>query len=152
MRQAPVYFRAGVGAVILDQRGRVLACERHNIPGAWQMPQGGLELDETPLEAMWREVREETGLRKRDLELVRRCREPLVYELPPEYQTRKTGLGQVQYWFLVRFTGDDRRIDLGDDGEFRAWRWMTFPSLIRAAIAFRRPLYRRIAACFNDHL
>jgi len=147
-----VFFRAGVGAVIRDRRGRVLACERANIPGAWQMPQGGIEHGETPLAAAWREIREETGIRKRRLKLVQSCPEPLAYELPPRFRSRKTGLGQVQYWFLFDFRGEDGDIDLGEDGEFRAWRWMRFDALVEAAIPFRRALYRRVGGCFRDHL
>lgn len=147
-----VFFRAGVGAVIVDRRRRVLACERGNIPGAWQMPQGGMEEGEEPLEAALREVREETGIRHSHLKLLHACPEPLAYELPPEYRSRKTGLGQVQYWFLFAFDGGDEAIDLGEDGEFRAWRWMRFADLVEAAIAFRRPLYRRIGECFRDFL
>ena len=147
-----VFFRAGAGAVILDARRQVLACERVNIPGAWQMPQGGLEEGEAPLEGAWREVREETGLRRRDLELLAAAPGPLAYELPPEYRTRKTGLGQVQYWFLFRLKNEKAEIDLGVEGEFRAWKWIPFAELIESAAPFRRPLYQRLAEIFAEYL
>ncbi|MFW6089679.1 MAG: NUDIX domain-containing protein, partial [Gemmatimonadota bacterium] len=93
------YFRAGVGALIVDGSGRVLACERADVPGAWQLPQGGLRSGEDPLEGALREVEEETGVARGELELLDRHPEPLVYELPPEARSPKTGRGQVQYWF-----------------------------------------------------
>src|SRR5438874_5948950 len=64
------YFRAGVGAVIVNSKGLVLAMERVDIPGAWQLPQGGIERSEEPLRAAFREVAEETGIPESDLELV----------------------------------------------------------------------------------
>jgi len=152
MSRPAQFFRAGVGAAITDGRGRVLACERGKVPGAWQMPQGGMEEGEKPIDAVLREIREETGIPASHLELVDEFPGPLAYELPPEYQTRKTGLGQVQYWFLFKFSGGDELIDLGVGGEFRAWRWMTFDALLDSAIQFRVPMYRRIAERFTTHL
>lgn len=64
------YFRAGVGAVIIGSDGRVLAFERADTPGAWQLPQGGLEDGEDPLTAVLREIEEEVGLRRERLELI----------------------------------------------------------------------------------
>ncbi len=152
MSTRSVFFRAGTGAVIVDAKGRVLACERGNIPGAWQMPQGGMDEDETPLACVLREIQEETGIEREHLELLHACDEPLAYELPPQYRTRKTGIGQVQYWFLFRLKAGDEVIDLGRNGEFRAWRWMEFADLLDAAIPFRQPLYRRVWECVRTHV
>lgn len=152
MSIATVYFRAGIGAVITNDRGQVLACERTAIPGFWQTPQGGIEEGEEPLDTAWREIHEETGIRRKHLELLRACAEPLAYELPLEFRKRKTGRGQVLYWFLFRLKAGDEVIDLSRDDEFRAWKWMTFDELIAAAADFRRPLYRRVKACFADAL
>jgi putative (di)nucleoside polyphosphate hydrolase len=144
MARAPgQYFRVGVGAVILDGRGRVLAFERAAIPGAWQLPQGGLEADETPGRAVWRELAEETGLGRRDLALLGRYPGLLAYELPSAARRAKTGRGQVQYWFFFRCRAPARlALRLGE--EFRAWRWMAFPALVRGAVAFRRPVYEAL--------
>lgn len=143
------YFRAGVGAVIMNGRGLVLALERADIPGAWQLPQGGLDAAEEPLQAVWREVGEETGIPPRDLELLASCPEPLAYELPAGVRSGRTGRGQVQYWFLFRFRGPDSAIDLQSGGEFRSWQWMEFDALLLAAKEFRRPLYRRLIEQFR---
>ncbi|MCL4176256.1 MAG: RNA pyrophosphohydrolase [Verrucomicrobia bacterium] len=143
------YFRAGVGAVIVNRSGRVLALEREQIPGAWQLPQGGWEADETAEAGAFREVEEETGLLRDQLELVDRYPEPLVYELPAEWQTAKTGLGQVQYWYLLKLRGEESELTLPREGEFRAWRWMPMSRLIAETSPFRRALYRRLQAEFR---
>ena len=94
-------------------------------PGAWQLPQGGLDEDEEPLAAARRESTEETGLPAAALELVTTLPDLLAYELPADLRSVKTGRGQVQYWFLFRFAGEDRLIAVGAGKEFRAWRWTT---------------------------
>ena len=144
-------FRAGVGAVILNKSGKVLGFERKDIPGAWQLPQGGLE-DESPLEAVKREVYEETGIGANDLELLSTESRLLAYELPPEARTQKTGRGQVQYWFLFRFTGQDEAITLGDKKEFSAWKWMSMQKLATRVVSFKQPVYQELVKDFKSYL
>jgi len=145
------YFRAGAGAIISDGNGNVLALERANIANAWQMPQGGVKENEEPLQAVLREIQEETGIPQAELELVGAYPGPLAYELPPEARSRKTGRGQVQYWFLFKLKpGGEAAIDLGAGTEFRAWRWMPLQQLIGKAVAFRVPVYRRLADYFSE--
>jgi putative (di)nucleoside polyphosphate hydrolase len=144
-------FRAGAGAVIFNKNGKVLGLERKDIPGAWQLPQGGLEENELPLEAVKREVREETGILAKDLELLSAESRLLAYELPLEARSKKTGRGQVQYWFLFRFTGQDEAITLGDEKEFRAWKWMSMDKLTSKVVAFKQPVYRALAKDFKSY-
>ncbi len=150
MKRPPEYFRAGAGAAIVNDRGQVLAFERADVPGAWQLPQGGLKKDEEPLAAAYREVREETGIRKRLLELLATAPTPLAYELPPEFRNRKAGRGQVQYWFLFRFLGEDSDIDIDAGGEFRSWRWMEFDTLVESVAEFRKPVYMSLAGTLTS--
>lgn len=145
------YFRAGVGAVIVNTRGLILALERADIPDAWQLPQGGLEAVEEPLQAAFREVAEETAITESALELVHSSQELLVYELPPAARSGKTGRGQVQYWFFFRFRGSDDAIDVRSGGEFSSWKWMPFESLLDTAADFRKPVYRRLVKQFRDY-
>ena len=145
------YFRAGAGGLIVNPEGHVLAIERADIAGAWQLPQGGLEKSEDPLRAAYREIAEETGLQESDLALVRACSELLVYELPPEARTEKTGRGQVLYWFLFNYRGTGNHAGTRRR-ESRGWRWMPFSQVIAAVTSFRKPMYQRLEEEFKEYL
>ena len=146
------YFRAGAGAIIVNADGHVLAIERADIGGAWQLPQGGLEESEEPIHAAYREVEEETGIRIEDLEFERACSELLVYELPPDARTTKTGRGQVLYWFLFTYLGSARQMKGTRNHESRDCRWMPFARIIKGAVGFRRPMYKRLEQEFGRYL
>jgi putative (di)nucleoside polyphosphate hydrolase len=145
------YFRAAAGAMIVNSAGHVLAIERADIAGAWQLPQGGLDAAEEPLSAAYREIAEETGIREDDLTFVKACPEPLLYELPPEARSTKTGRGQVLYWFLFTFRGDPQQAAIRNR-ESRGWRWMPFRRVITGVTRFRKPMYRRLALEFGKYL
>src|SRR5438128_2486181 len=98
----PQMFRANVGIVLANERGEVLALERKKIPGAWQMPQGGIQDHEEPIQAAKRELQEETGISADQVEFVAECPDWLAYELPRDMWSTKTGRGQVQKWFLFK--------------------------------------------------
>ncbi len=137
--------------MIVNDRGHVLAIERADIAGAWQLPQGGLDEDEDPLDAAYREIAEETGIEKTDLEFVKACAEPLVYELPVTARSRKTGRGQVLYWFLFHFVGDLQRA-VTPTREARGSQWMPFSHVVTGVTSFRKPMYTRLAQEFGDYL
>jgi putative (di)nucleoside polyphosphate hydrolase len=118
----------------------VLALRRKGLPEhAWQMPQGGIEADETPRQAVLRELQEETGLRASDVDLVTEVPDWLVYELPREFRRPKLGWGQAQKWFLLR-ARDGARVT-PDGREFDAYDWLPPSELLTRVIAFRRPVY-----------
>ena len=149
MKRPKRYFRAGVGAV-LAQDGRVLIFERADVRGAWQFPQGGLELDERPLDAVFREIQEETGIGRRSLVLLGRYPGLLAYELPRRAQSVKTGMGQVHYWFLFHVKHSVGHVILPPDSEFRAVARVSFRSAVRRAAPFKRPVYRQLLQEFGD--
>lgn len=141
----PHRFRAGVGAAIVD-RERVLAFRRAGPNGAWQLPQGGIEIGESPDDALWRELREETLLSPEDVRIIARHPVWLGYELPAEARTEKTGRGQAHAWFALA----PLRTELSPtvDGaanpngsELVQSEWMDWDDLIARAIAFRQPVY-----------
>ena len=146
------FFRAGVGICVLDPHGRVLALERYDVPGAWQLPQGGLDEGEEPADAARRELYEETGLGWDSVRLLGEHPRWLAYELEPGMRLPDTGRGQVQRWFVVRLLDPDSDIYLGrvdarkGRPEFRAHEWMNLPELLDRAAPFRRPVYAELAA------
>jgi putative (di)nucleoside polyphosphate hydrolase len=142
------FFRAGVGAVIANGRGEVLACERRDIADAWQFPQGGLKAGEAPIEAVHREIFEETGITSDRLRLMTECPDLLAYELPEPAWSHRTGRGQVQRWFLFEYRGQ-LAIVLPPDSEFVAYAWRRFDEVERGTAEFRRPVYKRLRECFN---
>jgi putative (di)nucleoside polyphosphate hydrolase len=144
-------FRLGVGAVISTDEGRVLALERADIPGSWQLPQGGVEENESLLVAVYREVEEETGLERGHLELLAEHPVFLGYELPPESRGPKTGRGQCHRWFLFRLRA---AAELGPPpgAEFRQHRWVLMDELVADAVPFRQSVYRELARYFAPHL
>lgn len=147
-------FRANVGMIILNEEGKVLALERSDKKGAWQLPQGGIEEYESPLEAAVREIKEETNLTQKNLQLVSEHPEWLAYELPLDKRSEKHGRGQVQKWFVFRLSGYETSINLEQTGEqeFSSWEWMTLPHLIKKTIHFRQSIYEKLADCFSQYL
>lgn len=139
-------FRANVGVVVCNGAGQVLALERSGRPGAWQLPQGGLDRGEEPLQAALRELREETGLAEREVELFGEHPRWLAYELPLEARSKKIGRGQVQKWFFFRLVGD-AAVDLAraSAGEFSAHRWVSLATLAEETWLVRRDIYRQLA-------
>ncbi|NBV73503.1 MAG: NUDIX domain-containing protein [Actinobacteria bacterium] len=136
------HFRAGVILVVRRGDGTVMAFERSDVPGAWQLPQGGLDDGESPEAAGWRELAEETGLGPESVRLTDAPPSWTVYELPAEQQ-RPGRLGQAHRWLF--FDVLDDHVEPTPDGvEFSAWAWMTPAALIDVVAAFRRPGYEEM--------
>jgi putative (di)nucleoside polyphosphate hydrolase len=143
---AALKYRRGVGIMLLDAQGRVFAGRRIDTPGAWQMPQGGIDEGETPRQAALRELQEETGTDKADI--LAESRQWLRYDVPVEMQGIAWGggyRGQEQKWFAMRFRGTDRDIDLAaHHPEFDAWRWLEPTQLPALIVPFKRALYEAV--------
>lgn len=139
---AKPHFRAGVVTVVRRQDGKVLAFERRDITDQWQLPQGGIEAGESPEQAAWRELAEETGLDKRHVRMVGEHEDWTVYSWPASM--RPSGrLGQAHRWFFFEWRGLD--VEPRPDGkEFTDWRWMEPSDLIEQVVEFRRDPYRQV--------
>lgn len=137
------HFRAGVVVVVRRANGDVMAFERTDHPGQWQLPQGGLERGEQPEAAAWRELREETALGPEHVALVGEHADWTLYEWPPEVVAGGARLGQVHRWFFFEPIAED--VTPTPDGrEFRDWRWVTPDWLVRHVAPFRRSSYQRV--------
>ncbi len=149
---AALPYRKGVGAMLVDRRGRVFVARRRDmISEAWQMPQGGIDAGETPRQAALRELKEEIGTDA--AEIVAESKGWLAYDLPPELVPRIWGgryRGQKQKWFLLRFTGRDSDIDIEtEDAEFLDWKWAALETLPDLIVPFKRKLYKDLIAEFG---
>ncbi len=136
------HFRAGVITVVRRADGHVMAFERSDLSGEWQLPQGGIEHGESPQDAAWRELVEETGLGRTDVSLVDEWDGWTVY-LWPEEMRRSGRLGQVHRWFFFEPLHDDVAPE-PDGSEFGRWSWMSVPELIERVVDFRKAPYRQV--------
>jgi len=114
----------------------------------WQFPQGGMNTDETPVEAMYRELQEETGLLPEHVEVLGATPGWLRYRLPSRAvrrNERQVCIGQKQVWFLLRLTGDEAhvRLDQTETPEFDHWRWVDFWYPVEHVVIFKRGVYAR---------
>jgi putative (di)nucleoside polyphosphate hydrolase len=151
---APEFYRPNVGLMLIGPGRRVFVGHRPRMPPelAWQMPQGGIDKGETPVEAACRELGEEVGTVK--ALLLRETRGWLQYDVPsdvaPVYWKGKWR-GQAQKWFALAFTGQDSDIDLtAHDQEFDAWQWMTAAEMLDRFVPFKRPTYDAVVEEFRD--
>ncbi|MBW2455642.1 MAG: NUDIX domain-containing protein [Deltaproteobacteria bacterium] len=150
---AAQFFRANVGIILCNANGQVLAFQRADRPGQWQLPQGGLRKNEEPLEAALRELEEETGLTRSEVELIGEHPRWLAYELPPEARRKKTGRGQVQKFFLFRLrTSATVKLDRAAARELDDHHWTTLVELAESTWSVRRATYLELAAHFAPQL
>ena len=147
-------YRKCVGMMILNTHKEILVGRRLDHPsGYWQMPQGGIDDNENPKEAVWREMLEEIGTNK--AELIKISNQWINYDIPSEtLKTLPWGdiyIGQTQKWFAFLFLGEDNDINVGTDNpEFSEWKWTRMNSIIDSIVPFKRDVYSKILEEFKD--
>ena len=144
-----------MGIALFNASDQVLVAQRIDNPGpAWQMPQGGIDPGEEPLDAAWREMREEIGTDNANLIGV--VADWLSYDLPADLVPnlwKGRYRGQRQKWFAFRFLGRDRDIVIHTRRpEFRAWRWAELAEIPGLIVPFKRDLYVDLVAAFRKLL
>lgn len=146
-------YRPCVGLVLLNADGQIFVGDRIDLPGAWQMPQGGVDEGETPEQTAIRELKEEVGTDQ--AEIIRKAPETFKYDLPaeriPSFWNGRFR-GQEQTWFALRFTGKDSDIilDAHEEPEFSAWKWASKDHIMDTIVPFKRELYARVFEEFSD--
>ena len=138
-------YRANVGIVITNEKRQILLAKRFK-QDAWQLPQGGIDKDETELEALYRELEEEVGLLSKHVTLLAKTPKWLRYDLPLEHIRRSQKpacIGQKQVWFLLKLRSSDEEIllDLHHDIEFDDWKWVDYWKPVDEVINFKRNVY-----------
>jgi putative (di)nucleoside polyphosphate hydrolase len=138
---AELKYRVGVVGVFVNSAGQVLICERTNQTNAWQFPQGGMEANESPTQAILREVSEELGTDA--VEIVRAATEMTQYDFPKELTVpvTKDYRGQRHHWFLMRFkAAEGPKLELSD-GEFQKCKWIAVDKCLQSVVHWKKQAY-----------
>ena len=145
-------LRIGVGAIVLNQHDKVLVGKRKDNPiDKWQMPQGGVDKDEDLYSAMRRELYEETSIKS--FKFIREIEKWLTYELPENLKGKiwkGKFRGQKQKWYILRFTGDDKEINVKTKNpEFIDWKWIKIEELPQNIVDFKKKVYEDLVEEIN---
>ena len=150
-------YRPCAGVMLVDREGRVFVGQRlDSTLEAWQMPQGGIDPGEDPLDTAVRELGEETGIAPEHVALIHAADGWFTYDLPPELVGKAwkgKWRGQRQRWFLYRFLGSDADIAIDTaHPEFSSWQWIAPERLPAVIVPFKKTLYEEVLAAFAPHL
>jgi putative (di)nucleoside polyphosphate hydrolase len=147
-------YRPCVGLCLFNNNGKVFIGERLDSPGAWQMPQGGIDDGENIRAAAMRELKEEIGTDKAEIVCIHDV--PLRYDIPVDVRARLPWghlyAGQEQTWVALRFTGVDTDIvlDAWDHPEFSRWQWIALADVPKMIVPFKIETYEQVARIFAD--
>lgn len=148
-------YRSNVGIMMVNEKGYVFVGQRlDNNQNAWQMPQGGIDAGEDPETAAYRELLEETGVKKQDIRFVASSSQWLSYDLPEDLIPilwNGKFRGQKQKWFLFKFLGEDGDIDIATEHpEFSKWKWIPKENLLKEIVPFKKSVYENVLKEFKN--
>ena len=145
-------LRTGVGIIVLNKQNKIFVGKRKDNPGdKWQMPQGGVDEGEDYITAMRRELREETSIQ--NIEIIKEIDKIYQYELPENLVGiiwKGKYRGQKQKWFITRFLGEEKEINLNTKhAEFIDWKWIEPKFLPEVIVNFKKDLYLNLLKEIN---
>ena len=149
-------YRKCVGMMILNENNEVLVGKRLDYPsGYWQMPQGGIDDNEKPEDAVWREMMEEIGTN--EASMIHKSSKWFYYKIPEDTLKKLTWgkiyIGQKQQWFIFKFFGNEKKININTKNpEFSEWKWLDLNSLTKNIVPFKKKLYKDVLSEFKDQL
>jgi putative (di)nucleoside polyphosphate hydrolase len=148
-------YRPCAGVMLANNEGKIFVGQRIDNPGseAWQMPQGGIDDGEEAAVAAIRELEEETGISSHLVDVIAQSKEEYYYDLPDELLGKLwkgQWRGQRQYWFLMRFKGQDSDVNIATKhAEFSAWQWVVPELLPQLIVPFKKRLYEQVTEEFQ---
>ncbi len=140
-------YRPNVGIIITNDEGKLFWARRIG-QDSWQFPQGGIKRDESPEDALYRELHEEVGLQPDSVKILALTKGWLRYRLPKKMirqDAHPVCVGQKQKWFLLKFLGDEQSIctTRSESPEFDGWQWVSYWYPLGQVVSFKREVYRR---------
>lgn len=139
-------YRPNVGIIVANNQGQVLWARRVG-QDAWQFPQGGIKTNESPEQALYRELEEEIGLQREQVRIVGKTRGWLRYKLPRRLlrNNKSSFVGQKQKWFLLKMLAEDEAVkfDASNSPEFDLWQWVSYWYPLGQVVSFKQDVYRR---------
>ena len=155
MNMQKLPMRNGVGVIVLNNENKVFVGKRKDNPvDRWQMPQGGVDIGESYLSAMKRELYEETSIKS--IEILKEINGFFEYELPKNLVGiiwKGKFRGQKQKWFITRFIGNENEINLQTENqEFIEWKWIIPDELPRTIVDFKKKMYAELLETLKDFI
>ena len=145
-------YRKNVGLIVLDQNNLLLICRRKG-KKTWQFPQGGIDADESPIKAAYRELYEEVGIKKNQVKIIQKSKHWYRYDLPEKYKpwpkSLKNFKGQTQKWYMLKANAE-LEINLLNEvpQEFVEYKWSSYWHALASVVPFKQDVYRSVLSEF----